>query len=369
MISRIILVILVLSAVFGGIFGWKHHQAQQMAAMQGASPPPAVIAAARVERETWRPKLQVVGSLAAVAGIEVSNEVGGKVSAIHFQSGASAEQGELLLELDDSTDQAELKGLLAELTLGKLKFQRVAKLVKDKSVSKSDYDEARASLDNAEAAVAAKQALIEKKRIRAPFAGRLGIRRVDQGEYLGPGTAIVPLEKLDPIFVDFALPEREMARIGRGQTVEVGVQAYPGEHFSGEITAVDPGVIVGSRSFRLQAMLANPDQRLRPGMFADVRVLLPETEGVLTVPDTAISYAPYGDTVFVINQKEGGSTVERRRIETGAARSGRVSVLSGLSEGEQVVSAGHNKLRNGQAVAIDSMQAPAQRQAAKAPSA
>jgi membrane fusion protein (multidrug efflux system) len=369
MISRLILVAMVLAAVFGGIFGWKHHTAQQLAAAQAGGPPPAVIAAARVEREIWRPQLQVVGSLAAVAGIEVSNEVGGKISAIHFTSGESAEQGELLLELDDSTDQAELKGLLAELTLGKLKFERVAKLVKEKSVSKSDYDEARATLDNAEAGVAAKRAIIEKKRIRAPFAGRLGIRRVDLGEYLSPGTAIVPLEKLDPIFADFTLPERELARISKGQAIEVHVQAYPGENFDGEITAIDPGVSVGNRSFRIQAVLANPNQRLRPGMFADVRVLLPDTEGVLTVPDTAISYAPYGDSVFVIEQKEGVSTAVRRQIETGSARAGRVSVSSGLSEGEQVVSAGHNKLRSGQAVTIDSKPAPADREPTPEPSA
>ena len=299
MISRLILVALVLTALFGGIFGWKHHQGQQMAAAQAGGPPPAVIAAARVEREDWQPHLQVVGSLAAVAGIEVSNEVGGQVSAIHFESGESAEQGDLLLELNDSTDQAELKGLMAELTLGQLKFDRVAKLVRDKSVSKSDYDEARATLDNAEAAVAAKRALIEKKHIRAPFAGSLGIRRVDLGEYLRVGTEIVPLERLDRIFADFSLPERELARISKGQEIEIHVQAYPGERFSGRISAVDPGVNVGNRSFRIRAELPNPDQRLRPGMFADVRVLLPETQGVLTIPDTAISYAPYGDSVFV----------------------------------------------------------------------
>ena len=177
----------------------------------------------------------------------------------------------------------------------------------------------------------------------------------------------MPLEKLDPIFADFTLPERELARIGKGQGIEVRVQAYPGESFSGEITAIDPGVVVGNRSFRLQAVLTNTDQRLRPGMFADVRVLLPTTEGVLTVPDTAISYAPYGDSVFVIEQKDTGSTVVRRQIETGGTRKGRVSVLSGLSEGEQVVSAGHNKLRNGQAVAIDSQPAPAGRVPAQVP--
>lgn len=360
MLIRVILVALVLAAVLGGIFGWKQHSAQQAAAMAGAPPPP-VIAAARAESEQWQPYLQVVGSLSAVAGIEVTSEVGGQISAIHFTSGQPVSQGELLLELDDRTDQAQLQGLQAERSLARLKFERVAKLVKDKSVSKSDYDEARATLDNADAQVAAQQALVDKKRIRAPFDGRLGIRRVDLGEYLTPGAAIVPLEKLDPIYTDFTLPERELARISPGQAVEVHVQAYPDETFAGRISAIDPGVNVGSRSFRVRAELDNPTQRLRPGMFADVRVNLPQDESVITVPDTAISYAPYGDSVFVIEDKDGQMTVSRRQVETGKTRAGRVAVTSGLKAGEQVVSAGHNKLRSGQTVTVDSKPAPGQR--------
>ena len=361
MVTRVILVALFLAMVLGGIFSWKQHTAQQMAAAQAAGPPPAVIAAARVETESWQPYIQVVGSLEAVAGIEVTSEVGGQVSAINFNSGEWAKRGALLLELDSRTDQAQLKGLMAERTLAQLSFERVAKLVKEKSVSKSDYDEARASLDAAEARVTGQQALIEKKRIRAPFDGRLGIRRVDLGEYLSPGSAIVPLEQLDPMYADFTLPERDLARVGNDQSVEIRVQAYPEQVFSGQIIAIDPGVNSGTRSFRLRAQLANPDQLLRPGMFADIRVQLPQRDGVLTIPDTAISYAPYGDSVFVIEQSDSGHIVKRRQIETGGTRNGRISVLSGLVEGEQVVSAGHNKLRNGQAVKIDSKPAPAER--------
>jgi len=361
MITRLVLVALFLVALFGGIFAWKQQAAQQMAASQAGGPPPAVIAAATVEVESWQPYIQVVGSLEAVAGIEVTSEVGGQVSMIHFNSGEWVKQGELLLELDSQTDQAQLKGLIAERTLGRLKFERVAKLVKDKSVSKSDYDEARATLDAAEAQVTGQQALIDKKRIRAPFDGRLGIRRVDLGEYLSPGSPIVPLEQLDPIYADFTLPERDLARVSNDQQVDVRVQAYPDQVFNGRIIAIDPGVNVGNRSFRLRAQLANPDQRLRPGMFADVRVQLPQRDGVITIPDTAISYAPYGDSVFLIEQKDDGQVVSRRQIETGDTRNGRVSVISGLAEGERVVSAGHNKLRNGQAVAIDSKPAPAAR--------
>ena len=361
MVTRVILVALFLAMVLGGIFSWKQHTAQQMAAAQAAGPPPAVIAAARVETESWQPYIQVVGSLEAVAGIEVTSEVGGQVSAINFNSGEWAKRGALLLELDSRTDQAQLKGLMAERTLAQLSFERVAKLVKEKSVSKSDYDEARASLDAAEARVTGQQALIEKKRIRAPFDGRLGIRRVDLGEYLSPGSAIVPLEQLDPMYADFTLPERDLARVGNDQSVEIRVQAYPEQVFSGQIIAIDPGVNSGTRSFRLRAQLANPDQLLRPGMFADIRVQLPQRDGVLTIPDTAISYAPYGDSVFVIEQSDSGHIVKRRQIETGGTRNGRISVLSGLVEGEQVVSAGHNKLRNGQAVKIDSKPPPAER--------
>ena len=361
MFIRIVLIVLLLAAVFGGIFGWKQYTARQMATAQAGGPPPAVIAAAPAEFETWQPYIQVVGSLAAVAGIEVTSEVGGQISAIQFVSGQQVQQGELLLELDDETDQAALRGLLAERTLARLKFERVAKLVKDKSVSKSDYDEARATLDSAEAQMAAQSALIEKKRIRAPFDGRLGISRVDLGEYLTPGSAIVPLEKLDPIYVDFTLPERELARVQTGQQLEIRVQAYPEETFKGGIVAIDPGVNVGSRSFRVRGELVNPEQRLRPGMFADVRVVLPQEDQVLTVPDTAISHAPYGDSVFVIEQQEAAQVVSRRRIETGRTRSGRVAVLSGLKAGEQVVSAGHNKLRSGQAVVVDDKPAPAER--------
>lgn len=361
MVTRVILVAILLAAVFGGIFGWKQHSARQMAAAQAGGPPPAVIAAARVALESWQPYIQVVGSIAAVAGIEVTSEVAGQVSKINFKSGEWVKRGDLLLELDSQTDQAQLRGLVAERTLGRLNFERVSKLVKERSVSKSDYDEARASLDAAEARVTGQQALIDKKRIRAPFDGRLGIRRVDLGEYLSPGSAIVPLDQLDPIYADFTLPERDLARVSNGQVVEVRVQAYPDQLFSGLIIAIDPGVNAGTRSFRLRAQLANPDQLLRPGMFAEIRVQLPQRDGVITIPDTAISFAPYGDSVFVIEQKDTGHVVSRRQIETGSTRNGRVAVVSGLAEGEQVVSAGHNKLRNGQAVIIDSKPAPAER--------
>ncbi len=361
MFARLTLVVVLLAVIFGGIFGWKYHTAQQMAAAQAGGPPPAAIAATTVKQENWRPYIQVVGSLSAVAGIEVSSEVGGLVSAIHFNSGEQVTKGKLLLELDDETDQAALKGLEAERRLALLKYQRAAQLIKDKSVSKSDFDEARATLDNTSAQVESQRALLEKKKIRAPFDGRLGIRRVDLGEYLTPGAAIVPLEQLDPIYADFTLPERELSRIAEGQTIAVQVQAYPDRRFEGHIIAIDPGIQIGSRSFRVRAQLENADSSLRPGMFADVRVMMPTEDSVITIPGEAISYAPYGDSVFLIEEKDGKKVVSRRQIQTGNTRNGRVEVVSGLQVGDEIVSAGHNKLRNGQPVVVDDKPAPSER--------
>jgi membrane fusion protein, multidrug efflux system len=362
MFLRLVLVVVVCTAVFGGIYFWKLEAGRQAAA-QGGAPPPAAIAATQVAAEQWQPTLAVVGSLAAVAGIEVTSEVNGKIDAIHFESGQAVEQGDLLVELDDSTDVAELAALQAERSLARLRYDRLEKLVREKSISRSDFDEARANLDAATARVTAQQALLDKKRIRAPFPGRLGIRGVDVGEFLSPGAAIVPLEQLDPIFVDFTLPERELARVGVGQRVSVRVQAYPDEHFDGAVEAIEPAVVVASRSFRLRARLDNPEQRLRPGMFAAVTVDLGAPRDVLTVPATAIDYAPYGDTVFVIGGEDDALTVARRQIEIGDTRDGRVEVVSGLEAGDRIVSAGANKLRNDQAVVVDDRPAPSERAA------
>lgn len=360
MVKRLLLVIVLLLVVFGLVFGWKYHQVQQ--SMAGRKPPPpAVVAVAEVREETWPAFLSAVGSLAAVAGIDVTNEVPGKVSALKFESGALAQEGQLLIELDASADLAELEGLLAAQRLARVKFQRLAELLPKKSASKADYDEAKALLDVAEAAAEAKRAVIAKKKVLAPFSGRLGIRRVDLGQYLPPGSAIVPLEALNPIYVDFSLPERHLATLAVGQKVFVGVQAYSGESFEGRVTALNPGIEEGTRTVKVRASLDNPQERLRPGMFAEVRVLLAGDERVLTIPDTAVTYAPYGDSVFMVVAGEQGLTVQRRQIETGGTRQGRVAIASGLGAGDRVVSAGQVKLRNGMPVTLDDKPAPGER--------
>jgi len=351
--KRLIILALALIVLFGGIFGWKYYSGMKMAAVMSAPPPPAVIAAVAVRRDTWQPSLAAVGSLVASQGVFVANETAGQVKEIHFESGQQVTAGALLLQLDDEVDRAELAGLIAAQRLAELTYERAARLIKDKSVSRSDYDQAKTGLDAANALVASQQAGIRKKAIRAPFAGQLGIRQVDLGQYLAPGSEIVSLQALDPLYADYSLPERELGELSVGQAVEVSVQAYPGKTFAGRISAISPRIETGTRSVRIRATLENPDQQLRPGMFAMVRTLQPERSGVMTLPERAITYNPYGNAVFVIENKDGQLTALRRQVETGLVRDGRIEILSGLVDGEQVVSAGHNKLRNGQAVKID----------------
>lgn len=352
MIVRFILMLTILGLVFGGIFSWKQQQMEQMAAMRGQQPP-ATVAAARVHEESWRPHFSSVGSLVASEGVSVTNEVAGQVRKIHFKSGQQVEEGDLLLELDDSVDRAELAGALAEQRLAEIRFNRARDLLERNAVSKADYDEARANLDNAKARVQSRRELVAKKKIRAPFSGRLGIRQVDVGQFLSPGSAIVPLQALDPIYVDYSLPEQHLNRLHPGQELTLSVKAWPDRVFHGEISAINPGIDPQTRNVRIRGTLDNPEQQLRPGMFAEVQTLLPVRKDVLTLPRTAITYATYGESVFLIQEQDGGLVVNRRQVTVGETRDGRVEIVSGLEAGDRVVSAGQVKLRNGQPVVID----------------
>ena len=352
MIKRFIIMLVALGLVFGGIFGWKLHQLQQFVA-HSPKPPPATIADTEVKAESWTPYLYSVGSLVATQGIAVTNEVPGQVKSINFQSGQQVKEGEVLLELDDSVDRAQLDGARAEQRLAEIRFGRARDLLQKKAISKADYDEARANLDNAKAQVTSQLELVRKKQIKAPFSGLLGIRQVDVGEYLSPGSPIVPLQALDPVYVDYSLPEQQLGQLSVGQTLTLSVKSYPGRVFQGRITAINPGIDPATRNVRIRGTLDNPDHALRPGMFAEVQTHLPMREGILTVPRTAITYAPYGDSVFVIPDHNGGLVVERVQVQTGEVRGDRVEITKGLKVGQRIVRAGQVKLRNGQAVRID----------------
>ncbi|MGD8710623.1 MAG: efflux RND transporter periplasmic adaptor subunit, partial [Ectothiorhodospiraceae bacterium] len=338
----------------GGIAAWKYRQIQQMTAQMSKPQPPAVVASAKVDSRSWRPAIDSVGSLRAVNGISVTTEVAGVVSSIEFQSGERVEDGTTLVTLDDTIDQAALQGLIADRKLARVQYERAANLLPKRAVSQSQYDEARARFDSAQAKVAEQQARIGKKTIKAPFNGLLGLRQVDLGEYVSPGDEIVRLQALDPIYVDYSVPERQFRNVSVGQAVEVSVDAYPNRTFDGKVTAINSGVDEGTRSFRIRASLENPDGSLRPGMFAEVNTLAPDSRNVLTVPRTAISYNTYGDFVYRLEEQNDGKLLARRQqVTTGDTRQGRVEIVKGLKQGQRVVRAGLVKLRDGQPVSVD----------------
>lgn len=353
MIKRLTVVALILGLVLSALFGYRFHQIREMADQMSAPRPPATVASATVTPADWQPFLDSVGNVVADSQVFVSNEIAGIVTRINFNSGDTVVAGQLLVQLDDSVDRAELEGLIAARTLARLEFTRNAKLLRDRSVSRSEYDRAQAALEQATAQVEAKQALIRKKAIKAPFSGRLGIRQINLGEYLEKGSQIVSLQALIPIHVDYTAPERHLARLHEGQVGEVTVQAYPQTVFTGKIVAIDPRIDRRTRNIRIRATFPNTDRRLHPGMFAEVHTLLPLRHGVLSLPRTAISYAPYGESVFLIEAQDGQLIVNRRQIHTGSVRGGRVEIVEGLKAGDRVVNGGQVKLRNGQAVKID----------------
>jgi len=324
-------------------------------------PPPPTVAVSRVRQEVWSTELPAVGSLTASAAVEVSGELAGKVVAIAFASGQTVAAGKELVRLDTSVEEAKLKALSATAELARLGLERAAKLRARQFAPQADYDAAKARLDEALAQMRAKQATIAKKQIRAPFAGRLGVRQVNLGQYLEAGTPVVTLTALDPIYVDFTLSQRYVPRPEPGLEVEVRVAAYPQRRFVGTIQAIEPELEASSRNVQVRALLANSEERLRPGMFTKVRVRLPGVRNVLTLPDTAVVYRPYGDAVFVVEAQKGKRKVRLRPIETGERRHGRVEIRKGLAVGDVVVSAGQMKLHPGMEIRVDSSPAPGER--------
>ncbi len=348
---RFLVALLLLGAIFGGIFGYKF-LVQMQAGGPGGGPQAANVMATTVTADAWRGERSAVGSLTAVDRVSVSTEVAGIIESINFDSGERVATGDVLIELDKSVDRAELEGLQAEAELARIQFERAEDLLSRRAISQSEFDEARARLDSATAAVESQQARLRQKTIRAPFAGALGLRTLSVGQFLAPGSNIVELRRLDPIYADFTLPERFLPELSQGQPVEVETSALD-ERVRGEITAIDTGINEQTRAVPVRATLTNADGLLRPGMFARVTVLEPMTREVVTIPRTAVSFNTYGDFALRINESEQGLTTERVQIRTGEVRDGRVEVLEGLAEGERVVAAGLVKVRPGQPVTID----------------
>jgi membrane fusion protein (multidrug efflux system) len=363
--KRIFLSLLGVIAVVAILGGIKALQIGRMIeAGESFVPPPETVTTAEVRTESWESLLTAVGSLEAVQGVTVSAELPGKVVKLGFESGEMAARGDILLEQDTSSERARLPGAEAAVALAKNNFRRAGELLREKFISQAEYDRAESEYRVAVAAADEVRATIAKKTIRAPFAGRLGIRLVNLGEILQEGDDIVSLQALNPIFANFLLPQQQLGRIGIGLPVRVTTDALPGETIEGRITAINPQVDAATRNIRVQATADNPGERLRPGMFANVAVVLPQQSEVLTIPATAVLYAPYSDSVFVVEEKKDEETGEtalvlrQQLVRLGEKQGDFVAVLSGLKEGEYVVSTGAFKLRNGQSVVVDNTLEP-----------
>lgn len=331
-------------------------------------PPPETVTTAVVRAESWETALTAVGTLTAVQGVTVAAELPGKVARIVFEPGAQVVKGELLLCQDTTSEEAQLPGAVAQANQARSDLERAVKMRAENIISQAAYDSAVAAHEQALAQANNIRATIGKKTIRAPFSGRLGIRQVNLGQILREGDPIVTLQTLNPIYVDFALPQQQLARLRPGQPVRVTCDALPGETVEGRITAINPLVDSETRNIRLQATVANRAERLRPGMFVNAAVGLPVRQAVLAIPATAVLYAPYGDSVFVVaddNERKGGKALRQQFVRLGEKRGDFVAVTDGLKEGETIVSTGVFKLRNAQAVVVDNRLAPDFKQAPK----
>ena len=358
MLGVVLLIVLVLGA-------YKAFSVYTM--IQGFSKPkpPISVAVATVAEQPWQMRLPTVGTLKALQGVNLSLEIAGTVKDLMFESGQKVKAGQPLLQLDSAVESALLETAQADLGLAQLDFGRGSQLVDSRAISKGEFDRLSAQLQKNKATVNQLKASLAKKRIVAPFSGTIGIRQVDVGDYLASGTMIATLQDLSSLYVDFFLPEQSVPKIALGQPVQVIVSAYPSENFAGTISAINPKVENSTRNILVRATLANPDGKLLPGMFASLQVLLPDPQAHIVVPESAITYTLYGNSLYVVGQKkaEDGSVekddqgqpiliAERRFIETGERRDGWVMINKGVQTGEQVVTAGQLKLDNGAHIAI-----------------
>lgn len=363
MIKRMLIMLVLVGAVLGGLFGFKGFvNGKIKEAMAGMANTPQTISAAKATSSDWQPTIDAVGSLRAVRGADLSLEVPGVVEEILFNSGDEAQAGQVLLRLRAEDEIAKLQSLEATAQLAQITYDRDVKQFKAQAISQAVVDNDEANLRNAKAQVVQQKAIVDKKTLRAPFAGKLGLRQVDLGQFLSAGTVIATLQSLDPIFVDFLLPQQAVAQLSVGAKVEAKVDAFPDRVFTGTITAINPKIETASRNVQVRATLPNADQKLLPGMFATVQLETGSAQHLVTLPQTAVSYNPYGSLVYLVDDKgaDGKSqlTVRQVFVTTGATRGDQVAILKGVADGDMVVTSGQVKLRNGVPVLIDNKVVP-----------
>ena len=366
---RMLIMLVVCGVVFGGIFGFKWFKSRLINHIFDTMPvPAATVSATKATAESWPSRVSAVGTAQAVKGTQVTTEVDGIVDSIGFESGGSVQAGQILLTLDRKVDRAQLQALEAQAKLADIQVKRDRKLLAQKAISESQLDQSTAQAQAARADVAAQRARVDLKVIRAPFSGELGIRKVDLGDHLAPGAPIVSLQSLDPIYVNFKLPQQQLAAVHVGQSVDVSVDMDGDRWLKGHLTAIDPLIDTSTRNFAAQATFENPDHVLRPGMFVRLEIDLGSSENVIAVPQTAISFNPYGDSVWIIGKdKNGKLTAERRVVKTGRRRGDFVQIVAGLEAGDQVATSGLLKLRNGVPVKINNRIQPTAETAPKPP--
>jgi membrane fusion protein, multidrug efflux system len=359
----VVMAIALLLGILAFVVGIKFLQIGKMMSMPRTMPP-TTVSSTSVKEEEWAPRLAAVGSVSAVQGAIVSTELAGVVSEINFQNGAEAKKGEVLMKLDASQEEALLRSAEADAQLAKTDLERARDLAIKKVVSGAEFDSAQSKFTRQNAVVDQMRSSIAKKSIIAPFDGQLGIRQVNVGQMINAGQQVVELTALDPLYVDFALPEQYLAKLRKGLDVTVRADAFPGRQFKGKLTAVNSMVDPVTRNVSLQATLSNPDHALHPGMFAKVEVALAQTKKTIVIPGSAVSYAPYGDSVFVIEKQKDPKTgkeeevLRQQFVRIGEARGDFVAVTQGLKPGQTVVSTGVFKLRNGMAVTVNNDLAP-----------
>ncbi|HJR59946.1 MAG TPA: efflux RND transporter periplasmic adaptor subunit [Vicinamibacterales bacterium] len=364
MAKRMILMLVLMTIFIAGLGFVKVRQFQAMAGEFAAmQPPPEAVTTIVAEHTEWPATLSAIGTVAAVQGVTVSADLPGIVDRIAFDSGRTVEQGDILVQLDTRQEQAQLAGAEAQLQLARLNFERMKGLVEQDAVSRAEYDAAAAAHTQAGARLREIRATIERKTIRAPFSGMLGIRQVNLGQYLTGGDPVVPLQSLNPIYVNFGVPQQDAAQMKAGRKVRIAVGDLGGVEFTGRISAVDSVVDPTTRNVQVQATLANPGGRLRPGMFVQAQVMLGAGRPVIALPASAINYAPYGDSVFVLGDLKTpqGQTyrgVRQQVVKLGDARGDQIAVLSGINPGDEVVTSGVFKLRNGAAVQVNNTVQP-----------
>jgi membrane fusion protein (multidrug efflux system) len=365
MTKRMVIMLVTVAIVLGGIFGFQAFKATMIKKfMSSMSSPPQTVSTAKAAFDDWQPQIEAVGSLRAVNGSDLSIEVSGVVDSIAFNSGDDVQEGAPLLKLRSEDDVAKLQSLQAVADLNEITYERDQKQIKIQAVSQATLDADAANVKNAKAQVAQQQAILDKKSLRAPFAGHLGIRAVDLGQYLGAGTVIVTLQALDPIFADFFVPQQSIDQVKLGQAIAAKIDAFPNQTFAGEISAVNPRVDATTRNVQVRATLKNADHKLIPGMYATIDVVVGQPQHYITLPQTAITYSPYGNTVYIVDDKgkdpNGNSQLVARQtfVTTGLTRGDQVAVLKGVNDGETIVTAGQIKLHNGSPVVINNSITP-----------